>query len=167
MRYKKKEKVILANDFTLLQDDREKRPWTFLSEIWPMETKRLWIGDYTIKGFEDKIAIEKKSGIKELLTNLNGVNRKTFKYFLEKLSTIPIKCIIVEEPLNSSQVYSVVKLLQKKSKNHSKLTADTIFYWTAYITIKYNIPMIYADKYTVKRILPNIIKTAYQKVSEI
>jgi len=165
MRYKKKKKSIIS-DFTLLRDDREKTPWNFLSEIWPMETKRLWVGDYTIKGFEDKIAIEKKSGIKELLTNLSAPNRETFKQFLEKLSTYQIKCIIVEEPLNSTQIDSVLRFLGKRSKNRVKLTAETIFFWTARIVIEYNIPMIYADKRSVREILPNVIKKAYQKALE-
>jgi len=167
MRYKKKKKTIPVESLTILYDDREKSPWMFLNGIWKMEKKRLWVGDYTVKGFEDKIAIEKKSGFKELLTNLNGGYRKTFKQFLEKLSTYPIKCIIVEEPLNSLQINSAIKLLQKKSKNRTKLTDETIFYWTGCITIKYNINMIFVEKHLVKRIVPRVIEMAYRKALEI
>lgn len=166
MRYIKKPKTKTPKSpLTILYDDREKAPWTFISDYWPMERKRLKVGDYIIKGFEDKFTLEKKSGILEILTDLSAPSRARFERFLEKLSAYPIKCIIVEETLSKSTIDRALKILYKKSRGKSKLTASTIYYWTAAITTKYNIPIIFVDKHTMKQVVVEVIKAAYQKAN--
>lgn len=168
MRYIKSKKVKpVSNDFTVYFDDRERDPWLFISDYWTLERKRLKVGDYTIQGLENKFTLEKKSGLLEILTNLSAPNRKRFERFLEKLSTYPVKCIIVEEPLTNSGIYSALKILHKKSKGKSRLTASTIYYWTAAISVKYNIPIIFVDKPTLKHIVVEVIKAAYRKAQEL
>jgi ERCC4-type nuclease len=167
MRYKTKLRKPVLNDFTILYDDREKKHWSFLSEKWMMERTRLKVGDYTIKDFEDKIAIEKKSGIAELITDLSAANRKTFERFLKKLSVYPVKCIIVEQPLTNPGIYSTINILNKKSKGKLRLNAFTIFYWTAVILIEYNIPIIFTDVTSSRQIIPVIFEAAYQKALKL
>lgn len=168
MRYIKTEKVNpISNDFTILYDDREKNPWTFLEDNWPMKRKRLKVGDYTIQGLEDKIAIEKKSGLQEILTDLSGKKRKPFERFLKRLSDWPVKSIIVEEPLSSNTLYSALTILRKKSKGRSKLTASTVYHWVAVISSKYNIPIIFTDKYILKHVVAETMKIAYQKAQTL
>ena len=70
MRYLKAKKI--PKQFTVLMDDREKKAWDLPYKV---ERKRLKTGDYTVKGFEDKIAIEKKSGLVELLNDLTAKYR--------------------------------------------------------------------------------------------
>lgn len=163
MRYLKKKKSKSAN-FTILCDDRERKPWSFLSERWKMETKRLRVGDYTIKGFENKIALEKKSGLAELFMNLSASKRPAFERFLKRLSKFPVKCIVVEQPLTNGAVYSTLNILRKKSNGKIKLIPDSIFYLTSKVAIEYNISLIFTDKTSVKSIVPQLFEDGYKRV---
>lgn len=162
MRYKKRQK---AKAITILVDDREKKPWLFLGERWPLVKKRLKVGDYTIEGYEDKVAIEKKSGIDELLSNLTGAYRQRFERYLSKLSAYPVKMIIVEDTFDTRTIYSKIAILKKKSK--SRLSAHTIFHWTAKILAYYNVPVVYIDKRASKQLVISIFEQLSKKVSEI
>jgi hypothetical protein len=163
MRYIKKPKPV-NNDFTILFDDREKHPWSL---HWAMKKTRLKTGDYTIEGFEDKICIEKKSGLSELLQDLNGQNRQTFIKFLNRMSKLPIKALVVEEELKSSLVFAKIALLNKKSKGRSQLTPQTIWFWTSEMMAVYGIPVLFVDKVTKKYVLPSLFKAAYKRAQEI
>ncbi len=121
---------------TILIDDRERNSWTINHQGFKFETKRLKVGDYTIKGFEDQVAIEKKSGIIELISNLSGKDRPRFKRFLEKLSKYPIKCIVIEDSL--SHIDAAFRACPK-----THLEPFSIYYWLSVITIKYKIPVLF------------------------
>jgi len=121
---------------TILVDDRERNPWTINHPDFRFEKQRLKVGDYTIKGFEDRVAIEKKSGIIELITNLSGKDRPRFKRFLEKLSKYPIKCIVIEDSL--SHIDAAFRACPK-----THLEPFSIYYWLSVITIKYKIPVLF------------------------
>jgi hypothetical protein len=154
-------------NFTIVFDDREKEHWKFLSNTWAMKKKRLACGDYSIEGLENIIAIEKKSGIGELLSNLTGSSRPRFKRFLRRLSAYPIKCIIIEDELRSSSIDSILKTLHHKSNGRSKLTPETIFYWVSEIMHIYGIPILFVDAQTAHKILPFIFESAYKKALEL
>ena len=121
---------------TILIDDRERSPWNISHPDFKFEKCRLNVGDYTIKGFEDKVAIEKKSGIIELISNLSGKDRPRFKKFLAKLSKYPIKCIIIEDSF--SHIESAFRACTK-----THLEPASIYYWLSVINIEYNIPTIF------------------------
>lgn len=128
-----------ANAVTILVDDRERNPWTIPNPDFKFETQRLKVGDYTIKGYEDKVAIEKKSGIVELISNLSGKDRPRFKRFLEKLSEYPIKCIVIEASM--SHIDAAFRSCRK-----THLEPASIYYWISVINIKYKIPTIFIGK---------------------
>ncbi len=121
---------------TILYDDREHAPWVIDHPAFEFERHRLKVGDYTIKGFEDQVAIEKKSGIAELIANLSGKDRPRFKKFLYKLSKYPIKYIIIEDSL--SRIESAFRTCPK-----THLEPASIYYWISFINIKYNIPTLF------------------------
>ncbi len=156
MRYIKP--VQLPPNPIILFDDRERKPWNFLASCWPMEKHRLKIGDYTVKGFEDLIAIEKKSGLEELLTNLGKKERPRFERFLLKLSEMPIKVMIIEQTYTMDNILKVLKLARKKSNGRCQLTTRTLTFWTAKITGFYGIPMIFLNKQTARVVVPEIIR---------
>lgn len=142
MRYTRKPKPKTAPMPMLLYDDRERHPWAFLIQYgYKIERAHLYVGDYTFKGYEKRVAIEKKSGLLELLGDLTAAYRPTFKRFLDKLSAVPIRVIVVEDDL--SNVNTAIKVLQKKSNGKSRLTTDTVYYWVAKIVIEYKIPIVF------------------------
>ena len=166
-RYIKKKKQIPMN-FNIVYDDREKRPWTFLErEYGAMKKKRLKCGDYSIEGFEDYVAIEKKSGVDELFKDLAGGYRETFRRFLKRLSKYPVKCIVVESELRASSIDSLLYVLMKMSNGRMKLTSKTIYYWVGEIINTYDIPILFVNASTARMVLPHLFESAFKKVQEI
>lgn len=99
----------------VIRDSREKldQGWIFKDE--EKKNGKLFIedtivqcldaADYTIKGYEDKIRIERKQNFCELFNNLiNKENRLRFERELEKLRVIPHKYIIVEDILSEGMM---------------------------------------------------------------
>ena len=162
MRYLKVKKI--PKSFTVLVDDREKKAWDLPYKI---EKKRLATGDYTIKGFEKVIAIEKKSGLIELLNDLANGYRPTFERFLKRLSKYPVKVIVVEDTLSELSISRALMHIRKKSRGKARLTARTIYYWVAEIAVKYNIPIVFVGKRAKMDLLPEIFRVAFERANEV
>lgn len=58
------------NDFTILEDTRERKPWSFVFFGVEQVRKKVDTGDYTIEGYEEDITIDRKRSIDELYMNL-------------------------------------------------------------------------------------------------
>ncbi len=136
---KKSSKLKSKYPVTILCDDRERHPWKMPCKMFKLKKKRLKVGDYTIKGFEDIIAIEKKSGIVELISNLSSKDRPRFKAFLKRLSLYPIKCIVIEDSLSHIEA-----AFRSCPKTH--LEPASIYYWLSVIMLQYNIPVLFIGK---------------------
>jgi len=161
MRYLKTKKV--PKQFTVLVDDREKKAWDLSYKI---EKKRLKTGDYTIKGFEKVIAIEKKSGLIELLNDLANGYRNTFERFLKRLSEYPVKVIIVEDTLSELSINRALAHIRHKSRGRARLTSRSIYYWVSEIAIKYGIPIVFVGKRAKIDLLPEIFRAAFERANE-
>lgn len=79
-------------ELTVLVDNREKKPF----DLAPLrtETASLQTGDYTVKGMESLIAIERKS-LPDLV-NCCGSDRERFKREIERLAAFPHRLLAVE-----------------------------------------------------------------------
>jgi len=162
MRYLKAKKI--PKQFTVLMDDREKKPWDLPYKV---ERKRLKTGDYSLVGFENVIAIEKKSGLIELLNDLTADYRNTFEKFLKRLSKYPVKCIIVEDTLSELSISRALMHVRKKSGGRARLTSKSIYYWTAEIAAKYGIPIVFVGKASKAYLLPEIFRAAFEWANEL
>ena len=162
MRYLKTKKV--PKSFIVLVDDREKKAWDLPYKV---ERKRLKTGDYTVKGFEKVIAIEKKSGLIELLNDLANGYRSTFMRFLKRLSEYPVKCIVVEDTLSELSINRALIHIRKKSRGKARLTSRTIYYWVAEISTKYGIPIIFVGKRAKIDLLPEIFRACFERANEL
>lgn len=79
------------DSFTIYIDTREKTAWTFSPNI-SIEKKALPEGDYTIKGLESIVVIERKT----LSDFVGSVLKKRFKDELKRLAPYKYKTIAVE-----------------------------------------------------------------------
>lgn len=79
------------SDFTIIVDTREQDGYSFSS---PAVRKKLNAGDYSISGFEDQVAVERKSLADFVHTIIR--QRKRFYKELQKLSAFKSACIVVE-----------------------------------------------------------------------
>ena len=157
-------KAATDEDIIVLRDDREKQPWDHGFEE---EIKRLKVGDYSFKNYEHIVAIEKKSGIQELLTDLTMRYRETFKRFLRKMEAHPVSCIIVQEELTEYNIRRALKIIKEKSKGRCQLTSGTIHHWVPRIMAEYGIPILFLDWRLIDVMLPEIFKQSYRKAQEL
>lgn len=81
--------------FTIIVDTREQKPYEF--ETYPVTTIRngLITGDYSIEGYEDRIAVERKS--KSDLFQSLGSGRKRFEREFERLAEFEYAALVIED----------------------------------------------------------------------
>ena len=92
-------------EFIILKDTREQTPWEFnFAHTVAEEIGTIKTGDYTIKGLEDKICIERKGCIEEFANNL-GREYSRFKKELIRMDEFPHAFIICEFPLKDLMEY--------------------------------------------------------------
>lgn len=79
----------------ILYDKQEKIPWDFSFFGHKMEQSHLKTGDYTIKGMETKIIIERKRSTGEIAQNL-GSKSKAFFSEIDRMQNIEKRYLILE-----------------------------------------------------------------------
>lgn len=82
-------------DFTIVIDTREQLPYTFGCQT---QRRKLEAGDYSVAGFEDRIAVERKSLTDFVHTVIHEAPR--FRAELGKLSQCALSCVVVEADLD-------------------------------------------------------------------
>ena len=83
--------------YTVIQDIREQKGWYFseYDKCSGMEQGSLKTGDYTLKGFEEMVCIERKFSVEEIATNL-GKKKKAFDAEMKRMQEFPFRYIICE-----------------------------------------------------------------------
>jgi len=84
---------------TIIQDTREQRGWNF--DIYECEVVKgtLHTGDYTVKGFESKLVVERKATTAEISINL-GSKWKQFSAELERMKEFEKRFLLCEFSLD-------------------------------------------------------------------
>lgn len=77
-------------------DSREQAPFTFIGYPATVETGTLASGDYSLAGFESRVAVERKS-LQDLVSCL-GAERARFTRELERLRGFDAACVVAESP---------------------------------------------------------------------
>ena len=83
---------------TVVVDTREQEPYHFDPERVTATRRALPAGDYTLEGWEDQVAVERKT-----LEDLVGMvirSRKRFRKELERLAEFKAACVVVEADLS-------------------------------------------------------------------
>ncbi len=83
-------------DFRIVIDSREQQPYTFACEV---VKAKLDAGDYSVVGFEHRVAVERKSLRDFVGTVIHDFDR--FVRELQKLSGMEAACIVVEADLTA------------------------------------------------------------------
>ena len=84
----------------ILIDSREQAPFTFTGYDVDPETATLPVGDYSLPGFTDKVAIERKE-LNDLISCLMNGNRDRFERELAKARHFDFFAVVVQAPLSA------------------------------------------------------------------
>jgi ERCC4-type nuclease len=142
---------------TILYDTREKTPWTGkeLGPEFQFIKTTLTTGDYTIKGMEKHLRIERKASISELENNLSTKkNRERFNRAMKRLGEYPYRCLIITD--DASTIYL--------RRYRSQMTADMMAKLLADVSINYGVPLFFIskdDRPTSKWFIRTIFKNYY------
>jgi ERCC4-type nuclease len=115
-------------DPVLVIDTREKLPYAFEGAI----TKMLRAGDYSVVGYEDRVAVERKSKA-DAYSSL-GAARSRFQRELERLARLDFAAIVIE--------CSLPELLEPPpfSQTHPRAVIGTLLGWS----VRYRILVVFA-----------------------
>ena len=84
-------------DHIVIIDSREQKPLKF--KMFETEVKGMKTGDYTVKGMEDLICIERKSKSDLISTLTQKINRERFKREIDRMKPFKYKCVVVESDM--------------------------------------------------------------------
>ena len=84
-------------NYTVIKDTREKDGWIFspYDMCDGMEVNTLHTGDYTLRGFEDVVCVERKASVSEIATNL-GKKKKAFYNEMERMRDFNFRYLLLE-----------------------------------------------------------------------
>lgn len=85
------------NKYTVIKDTREQEGWFFSAydKCEGMEIGTLLTGDYTLKGYEDVVCVERKASVSEIAMNL-GRKKEAFYNEIERMRDFPFRYILLE-----------------------------------------------------------------------
>ncbi|MBM2834942.1 MAG: hypothetical protein HW406_2103 [Candidatus Brocadiaceae bacterium] len=118
-------------DLVIIQDTREQMPLIFPEAA--VEVATLTTGDYSLKGFEDKVCIERKS-LSDLLGSL-GVDRDRFTREVQRMRAYEFAGLVVEA--NLSTIYL--------GAWRSRITSQSVIGSLQALSAKYGIHVFFVD----------------------
>lgn len=134
---------LVLPEYTVLRDTREKighgfefkpsKPERRPPRCAGMEICTLKTGDYSIKGGEHLVVVERKADFSELWINYN--KRQLFEEECERMRTIKYKYILVETQL-TPDIFSL------SPPQVSKVPGHALLGWLCQISLEFSIPII-------------------------
>jgi hypothetical protein len=123
--------------------------------------RRFKTGDYTLKGFEKVVCIEKKSGWSELAGNISNKHgrEKLIKEF-RRMQAFPVRVVVIEDSFNS--------LLSFESYHNPYVKPSDLLEWVWDIIFEYDIKLICTGTLKSQRIkiLTNMFETIVEKAKK-
>lgn len=136
--------------YTIIIDTREKLPHDFSDNKMCVATQisKLDTGDYTMQGWEDRLAIERKGGISEFATN---ITQKRFWNELERMKNYQYKYLLFEFFLGDILRYPQGSEIPKWKQKYIRITPSFIMSCIHRIEHEYGIPVVYCgNRYGAK-----------------
>ena len=116
----------------IIVDSREKRPLWDLCTVQALKT-----GDYSLVGFEDKIAIERKS-CGDLFKSL-GSDSKRFRKELTRAKELDYFALVIE-----GTPYNILLKDFEGGDYIDKMKGETVFKILMTLSVKYNFPIFFS-----------------------
>lgn len=135
---------------TLVVDTREKNPWEFEGDLdfEEIEFRKLDAGDYSIKGLEHLVTVERKATCDELYQNFGSKKTKDRMYReAERLLDIPFRFMVIEQSLDdvaNPDMYYVNQRGWDKRKNAERIPPAVVRTNLVNWMLDYNIHVIFA-----------------------
>lgn len=137
---------LILPTYTVIRDTREQEGygWTFNAHFPDRRPPRcegmiidtLQTGDYSLVGYTDILAIERKSDFSELWGNYSSKKRPAFEDEMERMSQIRHSYIIIESSLTPD-------IMELSPPQFTKgVPGKSLIRWLMYLSVKYGVHII-------------------------
>lgn len=143
----------------IVVDTRERDPFKYRAgkSVAGIVHEKLDHGDYSLKGYEYLITIERKAKVDELAGNL-GKHRARFIRELERMQSCRRRYIVVED--HWSSIF--------KTKRHSRMHPNAIFESIMALSVKYGVSVIFAGtRKQAHKIVRSLLLKAFKYREEL
>ena len=108
------------SNYTVIKDTREQDGWIFTpyDKCEGMEVGTMYTGDYTLKGYEEVVCVERKASVAEIAMNL-GRKKAPFQEEMKRMKDFPFSFLILE--FNMDDVIDFPKNSRIPTKLRSKV----------------------------------------------
>ena len=117
----------------IVQDSREQAPFTFTGYPATVQAGTLEAGDYSLAGFERRVAVERKE-LADLVGCL-GVERERFQRELARLRGYDCAAVVVESPADDLRA----------GRFRAKLDAGAAWQSVIAFSMRYRLPFFFCD----------------------
>ena len=132
-----------APNYTVIQDTREQDGWWFTEydKCDGMEVGTLTTGDYTIKGFEDVVCVERKGSTSEIAMNL-GRKKAPFQAEVERMKDYSFAFIVCEFSMDDLLQYPEKSRVPRAARSQVKVTGKYLLKCLLEIQVCYNVRVL-------------------------
>jgi len=116
----------------ILVDTREQAPFTFAGYEAHPEPATLPVGDYSLPGFQDRAAVERKS-LNDLIGCLMGKDRERFERELARGRHYDLFAVVVEAPLSAVS----------QGRYRSEMKAQAALQSIITFQVRYRVPFVW------------------------
>lgn len=138
-----------APSYTVIKDTREQDGWLFseYDKCGGMQINTLHTGDYTMKGFEDVVCIERKACASEIAMNL-GRKKIPFQAEMERMKDYSFSFIICEFDMDDVLKYPENSRVPKNARSKVKVTGKYLLKCLLEFQIWYDTKIIFCGNKT-------------------
>tara|TARA_B100000073_G_C23666343_1_gene546716 strand:+ start:163 stop:672 length:510 start_codon:yes stop_codon:yes gene_type:complete len=157
-----------APAYTVIKDTREQDGYTFESftgrytSCNGMIVEKLDTGDYSLKGLEDRLCIERKGRISELAINL-GKDKARFMREIERMTEFEFRFLVLEFSLDDVLKFPEGADIPDRNMAKVRITGKYILKMLIEIQMDHNIPIYFCDN---KRNAKYLINSIFKRVNE-
>lgn len=130
---------------SIVIDTREQAPWTFDQDLiverfgaaFPTQVATLDTGDYSVRGLEDRVRIERKS-LEDFVRSVT-IDRERFWRELGRLAAFPVKGVVIE-----GSIREVEEMGTTRSRLRSQARPQSVLASATSIWVDFAIPVSWA-----------------------
>lgn len=149
---------MINNEFTIIVDTREQKPWSFSTQA--TANHKLDTGDYSIQGYENLLAIERKRNVAEFA---NNITEKRFVDVVDRLSKIKHSYILFEFDMEDVMRYPIGSDIPKRLWDKIRISPAFIMKHIIDLQIDHNIKIMFCgDSDNAEKVALSIMRKVYK-----
>ena len=132
--------------YTVIQDTREQDGWFFspYDKCEGMERAYMPTGDYTLKGYEDVVCVERKASVAEIAMNL-GKKKKPFQEEMQRMKEFPFSFLILEFSMDDVIRFPEGSTVPRDARGKVRVTGKYLIKSLMEFQIWYDTKILFCD----------------------